>query len=336
MNETTSSTPAIQNYLAEPLEVGEPDTAGPLAVFPLFGPEPRQHYLSFAEGRANGAKVTELETSASVNDLVVENPGVDPLLLYEGEEVLGAQQNRTFDVTVLVAAQAKLRVPVSCVEVGRWDGSRHAEDFGLSPQAAYPELRRAKSSQARVNVARGREARADQAAVWNEIAAKSARHGAQSPTGAMNDVFASRRHALMTITGGVSRRDGQVGALVAIVGEFVVLDWVSRAEVFAALFNPLLQGYALDALEAWNVELPAAPTIEDARGYVSRVAGTTPTERDSIGLGRDLRFAADGLAGSGLASKSELVQLTAFSDRPDESTTPVRSGRVRRPSRRRR
>ena len=35
-----------------------------------------------------------------MNDLVVVNPTAVAVLLYEGEEVLGAQQNRTFDVSV--------------------------------------------------------------------------------------------------------------------------------------------------------------------------------------------------------------------------------------------
>jgi hypothetical protein len=59
-----------------------------------------------------------------------------------GEEVLGAQQNRTFDVSVLVAATSALRVPVSCVEAGRWDGGRHDEALALAPQTANPRLRR--------------------------------------------------------------------------------------------------------------------------------------------------------------------------------------------------
>ena len=48
--------------------------------------------------------VGELEGGASVNDLLVNNPADKPVLLFEGEEVLGAQQNRTFDVPVLVGA----------------------------------------------------------------------------------------------------------------------------------------------------------------------------------------------------------------------------------------
>ena len=46
----------------------------------------------------------------------------------------------------------------------------------------------------------------------------------------------------------------QVGMLAAIGGRFVVLDYVSDVEAFAALHDPLVAGYALDALEPDAVE----------------------------------------------------------------------------------
>ena len=46
-----------------------------------------------------------------MRDLIVDNPTDLPLLVYEGEEVLGAQQNRTFDVSILVPARARCARP---------------------------------------------------------------------------------------------------------------------------------------------------------------------------------------------------------------------------------
>jgi hypothetical protein len=306
---THASTTQISTFIAEPLRVEEPDVAGPLAVFPLFGPDPELEYRSFAQGREAGMAIKELESAARVNDLLVANPTDKPVLLYEGEEVLGAQQNRTFDVTVLVAAGAKIKVPVSCVEAGRWDHRRHKEDFDVSPQAAYPELRRAKHQQVRERLAAGLEARASQSAVWADIDDMSLRHGVRSPTGAMHDLYETKRERLNQLTGAIEFHHHQVGALVAISGRFSVLDCVSRADVFAALHGPLVQGYALDALESDETD---PPSIEDAHGFVSFVTGTEPRRRKAIGLGRELRFEADGVAGSGLIHEDELVQLTAF------------------------
>src|SRR3954470_15261884 len=159
---TPAPAPTTFDHLDAPLRVGDPDVAGPLAVFPVFGGEPRLAYRSFAQAAALGASVTELPGGASVNDLLVHNPTSLALLLYEGEEVLGAQQNRTFDVSVLVPAGSKVHVPVSCVEAARWDGARHAEAFRPAPQTAYPELRRLKNQHVRRSLAAGAGPRAEQ------------------------------------------------------------------------------------------------------------------------------------------------------------------------------
>ena len=152
-----------------------------LAAFPVYGRPPRVEYVAFADGCARGLTVKELDRHASVNDLVVLNPTDVAVLLYEGEEFLGARQNRTFDVSVLVPPSACLRVPVSCVEHGRWDGARHHEAFSPAPQAAYPSLRRLKNCAAHAHVAAGLEARAEHGAVWDDVAAKGDRARARGP-----------------------------------------------------------------------------------------------------------------------------------------------------------
>ena len=335
MSATEPTLPTLDDVLAAPLRVGEPDVHGPLAVFPLFGPPPVLDYVAFADGCARGVVVKELADGATVGDLVVVNPTEVAVLLYEGEEVLGAQQNRTFDVSVLVPAAASVRVPVSCVEHGRWDGARHDEAFSPAPQAAYPSLRRMKNATAHARVAAGLEARAEQGAVWAEVAAKSDRHDVASDTGAMHDIYERRRDALRGFAAAVSLHDGQTGALAAIGGRLEVLDHVSRPDAFATLHRPLVQGYALDALEADAAAAP--PSLDAARAFVARVGRVgraRTTEHDGIGAGRDLRLTAAGVTGAGLVAGGELVQLTAFAG-DDRGARPAPRARIRRPSRRR-
>lgn len=335
-----SETPNLAQFLAEPLRVGQPQTSRGLTVFPLFGPEPRCAYLSFSQGRANGVRVSELEGSASVRDLVVENPTGDRILLFEGEEVLGAQQNRTFDVSVLVDPGAKLRVPVSCMEAGRWEGARHRESFKPAPQTANPRLRRMKAQQVRSAVAAGHEPRANQGAVWSQIDEMRADHSADAPTGAMHDVYESRRDHLREICAEIPAQPSQVGSIAAINGSLQVLDYVSRPDAYATLHERLVQGYALDALAAEPVNDRTQPADEStARGFTLLVADSPLAHRTpGVGLGEGVRFAANGAAGSGLVHERELIQLTAFPGDEiewDRVRPTLRAGRVRRPSRRR-
>src|SRR4051812_43434779 len=174
--------------VAASLRVGEPDVAGPLAVFPVFGPDPALEYRSFAEACALGAAIRELPTP-SVNDVLVDNPLDVVVLLYEGEEVQGAQQDRTLDVSVLVAARSRLQVPVSCVEAGRWDGDGAVEELRPAPQCAFPELRRAKSRAARLSTA----GRAEQQEGWQLVDDQAEGHDAVAAAGGGDGRFGGRR-----------------------------------------------------------------------------------------------------------------------------------------------
>jgi hypothetical protein len=324
--------PTLAPHLAARITVAEPTVVGTLAVFPLIADRsPSVRYVSFAEAVQRGAVVKELADGASVNDLVVHNPLDVAVLLYEGEEVLGAQQNRTFDVSVLVAASSLLEVPVSCVEAGRWDGGRHDEAFAPAPQTANPRLRRMKNTQARASLAAGREPRAVQSEVWREVADTAHRHRVKSRTSAMHDVFEHGRDRLGAVAGAVEMHCSQVGMLAAIGGRFVVLDHVSEVEAFAALHGPLVQGYALDALDTPD---GAPPSIDDARDFIDLLMAAPYTAGPAVGLGEGLRFEFGGLAGAGLVCEDELVTLTAFVDNPSQGGSAT-AGRVRRPSRRR-
>jgi hypothetical protein len=147
----------------------------------------------------------------------------------------------------------------------------------------------------------------------------------------MHDVFDRRRDKLEALVGAVEMHRSQVGMLAAIGGRFVVLDHVSEVEAFASLHGPLVQGYALDALEAPDA---APPSIDDGREFIELLLAAPYTTGPAVGLGEGLRFAFGGLAGAGLVCDGELVTLTAFADDP-RPNRPAMVGRVRRPSRRR-
>ena len=322
----------LATYFADAPQVSSPAVAGPLAVFPLIGPEPTLVYQSFAQAHGVGVSIKELGGGASVNDLVISNPTDLPILLFEGEEVLGAQQNRTFDVSVLVPPRTTLHVPVSCVEAGRWDGSRHDESFAPAPQAAYPSLRRLKNEHASRMVAIGAAARADQSAVWHEVDTKLDSLAADAPTRAMHDGYEARRREIDGMVQEMELRPGQTGMLVAIGGTFTVLDRVSQPDVLGSLFKPLVQGYALDAISVLDGQ---APSLDEAKAFLERVLATPLTERDAIGLGRDARIAGGEIAGAGVVHGDELVQLSAFVREGRDDVQPIVAGRIRRPSRRR-
>ena len=207
-------------------------------------------------------------------------------------------------------------MPVSCVEQGRWDHRRHDEPFAPAPQAAHPQLRRLKNERVRESLGGGEAPRADQQEVWAEVAAKSTRHGVASDTGALHDVFEERREPSGARRArGIDMKCSQVGMLAAIGGRFVVLDYVSDVEAFAALHDPLVAGYALDALDAAR-HRRRRPFARRRARLPRADARPRPWRRvRAVGLGEGLRFDFGGLAGTGLQADGELVAVTAFGGR---------------------
>lgn len=63
-----------------------------------------------------------------MHQLKVTNSGDLPVLILDREELVGAKQYRILNLIVLVPAQSKTLIPVSCVEPGRrsyrWRHSR--------------------------------------------------------------------------------------------------------------------------------------------------------------------------------------------------------------------
>lgn len=328
----------INDYLAEGLKVGEPSVTGSVLVYPVFGREPQLEYMTLARALPLGFVVKEIPGSGSVRDLIVQNPTDKPVLLFEGEEVIGAQQNRTFDSSVLVPAREEMTVHVSCVEAGRWDGSRNADGFSRAEQMAYPEMRREKARQANRARLEAREARADQGAVWGEVSRRSAELGFKSSTDSINDVFESRRVNLREMAASIPIQQDQIGSVLQIGSKIQTLDLVSRPDAYSDLHEALIQGYCLDGMTPANRELEAEPSMEFAGGFIDRVMATNVLEKDGLGLGRDFRFESDSLIGSGLVSGEELIQLSVFTDEPGRASggeaIPGRT-RIIRPSRRR-
>lgn len=299
--------------IQSPIQLGEPVEHRGGVVVPIFPREqPRAEYLTLEEALPLGFSVAEIDAAGSVPELGVVNPLESNVLLYDGEELLGAKQNRILNVTVLVAAQGETRIPVSCVEQGRW----HARSafFGAARHAAYPELRRRKAERLSASpLARG----AAQSEVWDALSEKAGRLDVHSPTGAQSDVFEAHERDLGSLRKAFPLQPGQSGALLCLDGR-VCLDYLSRPTAFARLYPKLLEGYLLDAIESLD-----GKTSGDPEDFLAALAAAPRSRGPSAGLGEDVRLRGDGIVASGLELDGELIQLCAFSSQSGGPTTRI-------------
>lgn len=299
------------------LTIGEPDRFGGLTVFPLSAPgQGRFPYMLLEDGLRSGqVTVREVNEHGSVPDLAVVNRSESPVLIVDGEELVGAKQNRIANLSLLVPARRTTIIPVSCVEAGRWDHS--GQDFGVTERVQFSRGRasRLRSVQRAMRLSGSRHS--DQGEVWSAIERKADRMHAHSPTAAMSEIFERHGPALGEYVGKLTSNPGQVGALFAIGGNEFGLDLFSRSDVFARFFPKLVRSYAIDAMERRRTGEPVDKNA--AGGFLDRLREGAFDSHPASALGHDVGIVARSAIAGALVVDGNTLHLTAFSDRAAEA-----------------
>ncbi|MCE9638605.1 MAG: TIGR02452 family protein, partial [Betaproteobacteria bacterium] len=167
-----------------------------LQVVPILGPSHDQPpYELLRQETLAKVQVTEVSQAGSVPELQVTN-GLDVrVYLMDGQELVGAKQNRILNTDVLVPAGSTLKIPVSCVEQGRW---HHTSMAFMAGKSASHRTRTAKMTRVHASLKQDHRHDADQQAVWQEVAASIGASGAASPTHALADAYTKRDTDLST------------------------------------------------------------------------------------------------------------------------------------------
>ena len=269
------------------LRVGDPLRHEALSVFPLFAePNGSVDYRLCAEALADESLlVEEVSEGGSVPDLLVENKGDLRVLFLEGEELVGAKQNRILNTSVLVAAHTKIKIPVSCVEQGRWGyKSRY---FGSSGSHSPSNLRRALKASVSKSVKEQRGYRSDQGEVWKEVACLHASHGVESGTAAMSDAFDTYQDRIAAYREKVKYVEGATGIAVAIGDRIVSVDLFDKPSTCQKVWDRMLSGVVFDAIEAGETDQVAS--VADVEQLVA-AAGDLPWEQsEAVGEGEEYR-----------------------------------------------
>lgn len=317
----------VRSLLEEVITVGEARSKGPLTLMALFGALPAGPYeLAPDAFRAGTLRITEVDGGV-VPELEAVNGSPLPVLLIEGDHLQGARQDRIVTTAVLLAPKARTRLPVACVERGRWS-HRERLDLGPSADVAYSRLRARALSTASLSLREGGGRLADQAAVWDDVARKHLEVGARSRTGAMGDSYRRRRHHVRDVLRAFSEPlPGQTGVAACVGGRAVAVDLFDRPQALAAAWSRLLSGYTLDALDARPEEPEPAPS-EAVRALLAEAARGEATAHPGVGLGTDVVLTTKTLVASALVWEPGVVHA-ALLRRPPEGPGTGAQGATR-------
>ena len=305
---------AVKEYLRH-LRLGDLQSHEHVSVIPLYcgSLEDPPSYVGLADAMQAGTlRVTEVSESGSVPHVLVFNDGDEPVLIIDGEELIGAKQNRVADTSILFKERSRTVVPVSCTEARRWAYS--SAQFAESNAVLERRIRSRKSRSVHRSLKSTSTPRSDQREVWQGIAGLYCKAKFMSPTLALHDLVRAQVQRFKEALQNFPCVEGQVGLLVVINGRVAGLDVVSRPEVYAGLHKKLVRSYVLDAL----LDQPTPPKpVTEAHALAEAFLASLDSSREeifpSVGYGRDHRYLAPGLTGSALVHADHLVHAAFLS-----------------------
>jgi hypothetical protein len=300
----------LQSYLGQ-IKVGGAQTYKNLTAYPVLSNHMSAlNYITLDEALKQGLiEISEIDKDGSVPELKLVNKSEKMILIIDGEELVGAKQNRIVNTTMLISKMETVVIPVSCVEQGRW--VYKTERFYSEERLASPALRAMKADHVGNTVRASGQYKSDQGAIWQQIFEKASRRGTRSSSMAMADIYNQEKPALQDYIDNFRLEGSQLGAIFFINGKSVGMDCFDKPDTFAKVFKKLFESYALDALDWYNPKVEAKPSPSEADSFLNRVVGAKTENHKSIGLGIDLRLESPGCVGFALAY-GEILHLSVF------------------------
>ena len=286
---------------------------GELSVIPLLNESATEaNYLTFeAAMKRGGITVEELSESGSVPELRVKNRESQPVFVLDGEQLLGAKQNRIVNLSLMVPAQSEMVIPVTCVERGRWS---HRHDRSRpSDHVMYAEGRADKMDHVSASMNRGtsvRHRRADQSAVWSGIRKKSMRMRSYSAAEAMHEIFSAHKPRLETFVERFTPAEYQVGAIFMVRNVECGVELFDSVSTCATYLPQLVKSWAVDAIDRIRVEQLAG---RDKVNILKELLTGSWNVSPALGLGWDARRREKALTAGALLVEDRAIHVACFS-----------------------
>ncbi|MBQ2665242.1 DUF6569 family protein [Methanobrevibacter sp.] len=285
--------------LGNDIELLEPQVHENLAIIPLKTERLYIDVLTLKKGLELGlAEVKECEHS-QVNTLIVKNHAVTPLILIDGEEVVGGDQNRIVNATILIDASSEMKIPVSCTEQGRWG---YIDEFKQSDYIANYNTRRAKEYASRSSASY-------QDVIWTSIKKLEFENSFASHTSAMEESYENLKVDHNKIVKEFKIIPEQNGVLIIVDGEIKGFELFLNPEIYREFHEKILKSYLIDS-KMENKTF--AINIDSAREVINNALGSTFEKKQNNGLEEAFEFEnSDGL-GTLCTYQNKILHLSYF------------------------
>jgi len=244
------------------------------------------------------------KSEAQVSEVLMENLSDATIFLMSGEIIKGGQQTRVIRQDTVIEAKQRVAVPVFCVEPHRWTGKR---EFQGSRNLAPSSMRNA--------IMGG----AGQSEVWQRAARISDGLNAPNDTGNMDESLDSKQaqkdlEEVHKALGHFSPPE-TIGIVIADArtGQVIGLEVFGRRDLFEALQDKLVEGYAVDLVltsAAASSDSKASVSEKDVTEFIQRALAGSSQYGRIPGSGRGVELTSGSLRGKGVSAGEMLIHLS--------------------------
>jgi hypothetical protein len=263
-------------------------------------------------------EVKEINAGGSVNTIYIHNTSDRYVFLMDGDILSGAKQNRVVNTSMLLAPHLGTKVPVSCVERGRWRAT--SGTFSQVDYTAPHEMRRSKMQNVNMNL-KGQGTRdANQGEVWGMVDDYQNRHQVTSSTANLSDTYEQKRKATDDLTKTFPLHAGANGAAVFFGHRLVGVDIFHRRDVFAEYFPKILRAVMLEVQVAEKTEKALAEAEASFRTseFLDMVLAAPRDAYPGVGVGTEMRIDAETASGLILEFQKHTIHLAAMVKQGEE------------------
>lgn len=278
-------------------KLGEIQQYHNLAIAQLLSGNGGSHLerLVLEEALQKGLTITE-KPDPSVPELEIRNDTGKEVLVVAGEYIIGGGQNRMVAASMCLAPGYEGKIPVRCVEKGRWRG-HHDKKFSYGGHTTTD----LKTPQ-------------DQSKTWDGVTTIIDQTGILSRTEDYSQVMEQKAKDFSNIAGRFTRHPSQVG-LVAVIGmpegRKFSIELFDDPEIMRKHYEKIMHAYAAEALPHIQAELSV--NEREITQFLENLKSADLKRRHSTNRGEDSEILTQGVEGSTLICDGKTTYLNAVS-----------------------
>ena len=281
-------------------------------LFPLSWNEEHETGVLLADETEDRTVLEILENprGPEVQTIYVRNPSEQPVLLAEGTIIRGAMQNRVVHVSVVLEPKGKAKIPVSCVERGRW----HWVSKNFLPEDIAPRTLRATIQAYRTDTTK----HGLQSKVWHLVSRSLKIASVHSPTEDLASLMETVRHRYGEQRKALGEwfdqqlRARSVGLMAFCNGSFAGLEVFGEPEHWKKRVPRLIDALLADWMIFAEFRPGPSGAEPDPKSVLTAVAQGARQRVEPIARSEEIDIQGDTLSGNAVLYKGKVSHLSVF------------------------